>query len=360
MNLLSRRQRKSSRCDWLYRQICPQMGAFVDSLALYRIFHLSRSCATGYSQGMRHHPSSAMRHLLAWCHGVPALLLSISMATFARGQLTEVDRDVDRLLQMLGVKQTQAEAIERFREMGDAATPRLIERFASPHQADRVLALIALQHAWSDQAIEPVKQMLNDRDAVVREAALRLLDQKLDDDQVVATFEPLLDSRDNRLRGLILQALEQRSPDADRMFQAARDRHLVQFVTPFLPRYYEPRFRQVVLPLLHQRPQMQRHAIIAITHLRDDSPATLRRITLLLRNQRADIRELAAEYLFHLGGEAELTPLREALDRERDDHARAAIALAIRAIERRRDMFANQGDANPLTRRTQPRPTGRH
>ncbi|MCG8509578.1 MAG: hypothetical protein MI741_10165, partial [Rhodospirillales bacterium] len=273
----------------------------------------------------------------------PALLLLLVFAGVASAQGRDMDATVDGLLRQVMNAEEQRQALHKFRELGAEAVPRLLERLRSPDRTDRLLALIALQYAWSEQALGPLKTVLDGNDAEAREIALRALNAHLDDAAFAEIAEPLLEGRNTRMRGITFQMLELREPDPKRILHMAGNVHLLQYLAPFMMRYQDTRLAPAAMRMLSMKQDVATDALSALIAMRADDPRVQQRIVVLLRHSHPAMRDRAAEYLRHCGHVKHVAALERAIEGEEDRWAKASMVEALRMIRKREELFKHVG-----------------
>jgi murein DD-endopeptidase MepM/ murein hydrolase activator NlpD len=131
----------------------------------------------------------------------------------------------------------------------------------------------------------------------------------------------------------VFELAEQKQPDVERLkkMMAIPDFHKV--MERYLPRYYDPGLTPATLLLLDSADRTARRAaIVGLIHQGASMPEVRSRLSSLLSDADADIREAAAEYLLWHGTAGELPGIEKALEADRDAHALAAMRAAAAAI----------------------------
>ena len=239
----------------------------------------------------------------------------------------------DPLLMSLGNPQTREQAIQTYQRLGAEAVPGLVKHLRDPSIGIRMLALSALQYAWTpgtENAVLPFLKSGNDAEA---KSAWYLLKQKTDEKELDQWAEEnLLTLNPGRVEALLLD-LESEGPDPERMMQLLQQPKYWKALLPHLARYTDPRFVAPTRRLAGQaKGEWLAMALAALIHQADRDPAVLQQLRLFLKDEDPRVREMAAEYFRWYGRDADLAALEEAQALESDLFVRATLAEAIRLM----------------------------
>lgn len=261
----------------------------------------------------------------------------IDVAPDAIAELLEdakLRKEVRALMIGMGRDVSRARSMQRLTALGPAAAHHLIFYLTGEDDRFRLMAAIGLQFAWTDQAIEPLKTHgLRSHDPMVKQLAFNCFRKHLKGERLVAVIDPLTKDPDPTIAGPAVALLEQSEPSLQRMVEAMSRRRMWPFLGEALPRYYTSKLLEPTQQMLMRGREKERIAAIASLIAQgavDTKTQSL--VQRMLRQNRAALREIAAEYL-RLHGEAKaLAALEKARDQERDRYAKAAMHAAIEAI----------------------------
>lgn len=244
----------------------------------------------------------------------------------------------DPLLLSLGNPQTMDQAVQQYRQLGREAVPGLINHLQDPQPGIRLLALSALQFAWSPEAEDPVRNCLFSHNNSEAKAAWYLLKQKTDAAALEKWAEEnLLQLNPGRVSD-ILDRIESKNPDPARMMQLLQMPKYWRAALPYLPRYTDPAFTPLTRRIVGKtQGELRALALAALIHQADRDGAVLDQVGALLQDEHAAVREMAAEYLRWHGRKSDLGILDAASVDETDLFAKASLSEAMRILEIRED-----------------------
>lgn len=253
-------------------------------------------------------------------------------------------RIVDDVLDKIGKPEHHDFVRTKLKQIGMAAVPPLLFHLRSPDLNKRRASLAALQMAWSNEAEQAVKELLQDDDPYLRRMALHLVQRHFPAQDRLRALTPLVESSDDpQLAGTALATMLESSPDAGRFLTALETRDLWAFLHPLLPRYQGNDFIPWSRRLLREgTTDQQVNALIALIYQMDDDSETRTLAAERLAEQSAEIRELSAEYLRWHGTTSEIDALELQAGREQDPYTLASIRAAVDAILNRASSFTDK------------------
>lgn len=256
-----------------------------------------------------------------------------------------VEPRVDAIVDALVRREAIDEHTEALKSLGAAAVPPLLGYLRHADARYRLVGFYALQYCWAPEAVEPVVALLADPDPAMRRNAAIVLDRGEGRDYLATRCAGLLDHPDPGVAGDALDLCEPLQPDPERMRALLQRADLLPRSARHLGRYYTPALRAATRGLLRGKPlSVARGALVALIQQNDRSAWTLERISGLLAHERAEARELAAEFLAWHGAAAQLPALEAARAVEADVHAKAAMEAAVAAIFRRKQQGPAVGE----------------
>jgi len=242
----------------------------------------------------------------------------------------------DPLFRALGDPRTRDRSVQTYREQGAVAVPGLLGHLQSANVQIRVLALSALQYAWSDEAIGPVMARLKSPEAGERKWAMIVLRQKLEPAELAKRLDPVLDQIGPEVVEEMLPLMDQAGADADRLRRVAAHDRNAKAVLAVLPRYQSADMIPLTRRLASRaKGEWRARAITALIHQGDNAAEARRAVLGWLRDKDPRVREYAAEYLRWHGDDTALAPLAKVLEHETDPWARAGHLEAVRVIKAR-------------------------
>lgn len=239
----------------------------------------------------------------------------------------------DPLLISLGNRQTQNQAIQKYKQLGAQATPGLLKHLQDPQPGIRLLALSALQYAWAPGAENAVVPFLMSESDSEAQTAWYLLKQKTNPGEVEQWAEQNLLRLNSGRVAEMLDMLESERPDSERMMTLLQQPKYWKAALPYLPRYTDPVFTPVTRGIVGRASgQWRALALAALIHQTDRDPLVLNQVGGLLSDEDAVVREMAAEYLRWHGRTSDISTISTALEMETDLFARAAMTEAVRIL----------------------------
>jgi murein DD-endopeptidase MepM/ murein hydrolase activator NlpD len=225
---------------------------------------------------------------------------------------------------------------ESLAEVKAAAVPRLVQHLAAEAADERWAALRLLETSWSSAARAPVIERLGDADQLVRNQsaqAVRVNVSRLQLGELLAGF---LEAKNLKLAVPVFELAEQKQPDVERLKKLMAIPEFHKVMERYLPRYYDPGLTPATLLLLDSADRTARRAAVVGLIQQDAAAAEARsRLSSLLDDPDAEVREAAAEYLLWHGTAGELPALEKAAGAERDAHALAAVRAAAASVAAR-------------------------
>ncbi len=217
-----------------------------------------------------------------------------------------------------------------FRRAGRRAAPALLDLAGRLPRNLLPTLLECMELCWTPATAACAVNLLADRTAAVREAAARAIDRRCGRAALARECEPLCTHANAAVAAFAMVLVETAQPDLERMARCVAAQAPRRVLLRFLPRYYAEELRCATRALLElPDPDLRRVAIIALAEQCDDSVEARRGIVAQLGDNRAQVREAAAEYLVRFGTRSENQPLAAAAAKERNIHVRAALSAAL-------------------------------
>ncbi len=259
--------------------------------------------------------------------------------------------DVDALIRDLIAQRDIDARIAELKNLDAAAVDRVLVYAQNDDKDARKAAYFALQYCWSDAARELATAKLSDADADVRHMAAIVLDRNEGRAFLLKHYAALIDHPDAAIAGPAIERVEQHAPMLERMVDALAAGRLVDYLAPYLPRYYAPALLPAVRALVPVDDwEIARPAALALINLNDRSVATRKLLQAWLLDSRPQRREVAGEYFCWHGVTIDAPMLQAAEDQETDPHARANLQAARQVIRRRAERGGELGiGATPAT-----------
>ncbi len=247
-------------------------------------------------------------------------------------------RPTDPLLMALGNPQTRAQAIRQYKSLGADAVPDLVKHLQDSNTGVRLLAMSAMQYAWTEGTETAVLPFLKSTSDAEAKSAWFLLKQKMDPDQLDAwVLDNLYEINPDRLVD-ILGILESDRPDPARMLELLSRPRCWRPALPFLPRYTAPEFQPFTRYIAGQADgEWLVRAIASLIQQGDRDPQVMQQMEVFFGHEDPRVREMSAEYYRWHGGKSCLPLLAKGLESERDSFARASIEEAVRIISLREE-----------------------
>jgi hypothetical protein len=242
---------------------------------------------------------------------------------------------------------------KRLERSGALSVRRLVEHLRGDW---RKYALYGLQYCWSAAALEPVAELLTDRDLDTRRMAAILLDRHMGREYLAQRCAAHVLHSDPQVAGFCFEHSELMFPDVERARALFVHPHLHWRLARRLPRYYARTLASGTLALASdQRADVARGALAALIHHGDRRAEEHELVRARLASDQPTLREAAAEYLAWHGGTEDLRLLSAQVEGEPDAFARASQLDAIAAIRRR---SAARREIRPLSTLDEVPPTG--
>ncbi|MGY8688566.1 MAG: hypothetical protein ACKVHP_12645, partial [Verrucomicrobiales bacterium] len=200
---------------------------------------------------------------------------------------------------------------ERLKQLGMAAVPQLLNHLQSRELNERRAAIAALQMVWSKEAQSAVSALLTDEDGYLRSMALHLVQRHFPAQDQLRVLAPLAEkAQDPQIAGPALAAVLGQTPDSKLMLDSIKTKALWPSLHRLLPRYQETDFIAWSHRLLKDGTNAeQASAVVALIYQMDQSEETRGLLRTLLKDQKANLRDLAADYLRWHGTDADVAAL---------------------------------------------------
>lgn len=253
---------------------------------------------------------------------------------------TRTDRQmtaaIDAMMKDLGKGRRIDKHADRLKSYQAAAVPRLIDHLQGKKPVNRANALWAFCHAWSQRAIGPVADCLDDSDPAIRRASLVALSRHVPPERLNVLLRRIVNHADPRIAVFGFETAERIAPDLKRIKKFLAEPGCWEHLVRYLPRYQSPDLIPLVRSMLAKgKGEVQRTAVVSLTILCDNADATREKMLTLLVNAAPEVREVIGEYFSCLGRKSDLPALEKQAARERDLFARASLLAAVEAIRRR-------------------------
>lgn len=259
----------------------------------------------------------------------------------------DVAAEVDSIVRVVGGSRNPRRHYRRLEQLGAEAVPRLLHHLHRGEREEQVNTLLCLQFAWSKEAREPVRVLLNHRNGQIRKLAMIVLRRGEPPAQLAPLMAGHVDSSYPEVAVAALDAAEA-APDVQRMMRVMERAKLWSQTAKYLGRYYDLQLLEAARRVLRTgRINSRRDAVVALIHLQDDSPQTRMILMRLLASPNPSLREIAGEYFAWLGTGTDRDALLAAVAGDSDLHARASIGAAIEMIDRRGRIFPGEASARP-------------